>query len=55
MDRAVREARPDGWRGVGPREQTVKRAIFEALKKHGPVDTDEVERLFGIVKAQKEY
>jgi type I restriction enzyme R subunit len=59
VDRAVREARPDGWRGVGPREQMVKRAIFEALKKHGLADPAEVEReverVFAIVKAQKEY
>jgi len=33
----------------------VKRAIFEALKAHGLADADEVERVFAIVKAQKEY
>ena len=59
VDRAVREARPDGWRGVVPREQMVKRAIFEALKAHGLADPAEVEReverVFAIVKAQREY
>lgn len=42
--------KPDGWRGVQPREMVIKRALFEILH-----DQDEVERIFLIVKAQKEY
>ena len=50
IDAAVREVRPDGWRGVSPREQTIKSAIYEILR-----DETEVERIFLIIRAQKEY
>jgi type I restriction enzyme, R subunit len=50
IDAAVRDARPDGWRGVLPREQTIKEAIYRILP-----DVAEVERIFLIVKAQQEY
>jgi type I restriction enzyme, R subunit len=42
--------RPDAWRGVQPREQQIKKAIYDILK-----DVGEVERIFVIIKAQKEY
>ncbi len=42
--------RPDDWRGVQPRERVIKQALFDILK-----DKDEVERIFRIIKAQKEY
>ena len=50
IDTAVREARPDGWRGVQAREQVVKAALYGVLQ-----DEAEVERVFLIVKQQKEY
>jgi type I restriction enzyme, R subunit len=50
IDTAVREVRPDGWRGVSPREQTIKSAIYDILQ-----DEAEVERIFLIIRAQKEY
>jgi len=50
IDEAVRKTRPDGWRGVQAREQVIKAALYEILQ-----DVAEVERLFLIVKAQKEY
>ena len=50
IDAIVREVRPDGWRGVQTREQVIKEAIFRVLP-----DVAEVERLFLIIKAQKEY
>jgi type I restriction enzyme, R subunit len=50
IDAAIRDARPDGWRGVLPREQTIKEAIYRILP-----DVAEVERIFLIVKAQQEY
>ena len=50
LDEAVKEARPDGWRGVRAREQVVKLAMYKVLE-----DEDEVERLFPIIKAQGEY
>jgi type I restriction enzyme, R subunit len=50
IDSAVREVRPDGWRGVPPREQTIKAAIYGILH-----DEAEVERIFLIIKAQREY
>jgi type I restriction enzyme R subunit len=50
IDAAVREVRPDDWRGVSPREQTIKRALYDILK-----DVAEVERIFLVIKAQREY
>jgi len=50
LDAEVRRIRPDGWRGVQPREQVIKAALYRILK-----DEAEVERLFRIIKAQPEY
>jgi type I restriction enzyme R subunit len=50
VDAAVREARPDSWRGVDARENAIKRALFGVLN-----DVAEVERIFVVVKAQTEY
>ena len=50
IDEAIRKTRPDGWRGVQAREQVIKRALFDVLANEA-----EVERIFLIVKAQREY
>lgn len=50
LDAVVREARPDGWRGVTAKEQVVKGALYGVLQDH-----DEVERVFKILMQQKEY
>ena len=50
IDEAVRKTRPDGWRGVQAREQVVKGALYNVLQ-----DVGEVERIFLIVKQQREY
>ena len=50
IDATVKRVRPDDWRGVEPRERVIKRALFGILQ-----DVAEVERLFLIIKAQKEY
>ncbi|MCX7174948.1 MAG: HsdR family type I site-specific deoxyribonuclease [Proteobacteria bacterium] len=50
IDEAVKQKRPDGWRGVLAKEQLVKQALYEVLK-----DIDEVNRLFPIIFAQREY
>jgi type I restriction enzyme R subunit len=50
IDAAVRHVRPDDWRGVQAREQVIKRALYGVLK-----DEAEVERIFLIIRAQKEY
>lgn len=50
IDDVVKRARPDGWRGVQAREQVIKRALYDELK-----DEAEVERIFLIVKQQREY
>jgi type I restriction enzyme R subunit len=50
VDEAVRSKRPDGWRGVQAREQVIKAALYEVLQVVG-----EVERIFLIIKAQREY
>ncbi|RWK68311.1 HsdR family type I site-specific deoxyribonuclease [Mesorhizobium sp.] len=50
VDEAVKANRPDSWRGVQPREQLIKAALYKVLQ-----DFAEVERVFLIIKAQKEY
>ena len=50
IDRAIKDARPDGWRDVPSRERIVKSALYRVVQ-----DTAEVERLFPIIKAQTEY
>ena len=50
IDESVRKVRPDGWRGVQTREQVIKQALYDVLR-----DEAEVERIFLIIKAQKEY
>jgi len=50
IDATVRQVRPDDWRGVQAREQVIKAALYGVLQ-----DVAEVERIFLIVKAQKEY
>jgi len=50
IDAAVRQVRPDGWRGIQAREQVIKRALYEVLN-----DEAEVERIFPIIVAQDEY
>jgi type I restriction enzyme R subunit len=50
IDDAIRRVRPDAWRGIPAREQAIKQALFEELH-----NVDEVERIFLIVKQQKEY
>jgi len=50
IDTAVREVRPDDWRGVPPREQTIKAALYDIVH-----DVAKVERIFSVIKAQREY
>ncbi len=50
LDAEVKRVKPDGWRGVQPREQVIKAALFKILN-----DASEVERIFQIIKAQGEY
>lgn len=50
LDAAIKHARPDGWREVHARELVIKAAMWSVLKNE-----EDVERLFPIVKAQREY
>ena len=50
IDEAVKQTRPDGWRGVQAREQIIKAALYKVLQDEG-----EVERIFPIIKQQAEY
>jgi len=50
VDETVKSVRPDDWRGVEARERVIKQALFEVL---GGVA--EVERVYLIIKAQREY
>jgi type I restriction enzyme R subunit len=50
IDEVVKQVRPDGWRGIQAREQVIKAALYGILQ-----DVAEVERIFPIIKQQKEY
>ena len=50
IDAAVKNVRPEGWRGVQAREQMIKAAIFEVVK-----DQAETERIFAVIYHQREY
>jgi len=50
LDEAVRAAKQDEWRGNRVKEQQIRSAIFQIVQV-----TDEVERIFKLVKAQPEY
>ena len=50
IDETVKTVRPDDWRGVQPREQIIKRALYGILQ-----DISEVERIFKIIYQQTEY
>ena len=50
LDETVRRVRPDGWRGVKPKENVIKHALFEVLQ-----NDDEVERIFHVIERQREY
>jgi len=50
IDGVVKHIRPDGWRGVQAREQVIKSALYGVLQNEA-----EVERLFTVIKAQREY
>ncbi|MBS0308776.1 MAG: HsdR family type I site-specific deoxyribonuclease [Proteobacteria bacterium] len=51
IDETVKRTRPDDWRGNTPRENTIKAALLPLLENN----IEEVERIFAIIKAQKEY
>lgn len=50
LDATIKARRPADWRGVVPREQIVKQAMFDVLR-----DVEAVNRLFPVVLAQPEY
>jgi type I restriction enzyme R subunit len=51
IDETIKQVRPDGWRGIQARENIIKAALLPLLEN----DVSEVERIFLIIKAQKEY
>jgi type I restriction enzyme R subunit len=51
IDAKVKDVRPNSWRGIQARENVIKAAMLPLLGN----DVDEVERVFLIIKAQKEY
>jgi type I restriction enzyme, R subunit len=51
IDEIIKRVRPDGWRGIQARENIIKAAMLPLLDN----DSAEVERIFLVIKAQKEY
>jgi type I restriction enzyme R subunit len=50
IDAAILHVRPDSWRGVQAKENVIKAALYGVLQ-----NVAEVERIFLIIKQQKEY
>jgi type I restriction enzyme R subunit len=50
IDAAVKQGRPDGWRGIRARENIVKGLLNAILQNES-----KVERIFLIIRAQTEY
>lgn len=50
IDEAIKQVRPDGWRGVKAKENVIKAALYDILKSE-----DDVERIFRIIEKQTEY
>lgn len=50
IDKTIKHARPDAWRGIQSREQVIKAALYGVLQNEA-----EVERIFLIIKQQREY
>ena len=50
IDETIKHTRPDGWRGVQAKENVIKAALYGILQ-----NVDEVERVFLIIRQQKEY
>ncbi len=50
IDKEVKDARSDNWRGNHAKEQVVKNAIYQVLK-----DVPTLERIYQIIVQQKEY
>jgi type I restriction enzyme R subunit len=50
IDDTIKGTRPDGWRGIHTREQVIRAALYGVLQ-----DPDLVDRIFGVITAQKEY
>ena len=50
VNEAVTKYSPDGWRGNEAKERTIKNVLYKELG-----DTNEVERIFLVIKAQGEY
>ena len=50
IDGAVKKVRPDDWRGNEPKERVIKQTLYEILQ-----NVEEVERIFKIIVAQKEF
>ena len=51
IDETIRRVRPDDWRGTQARENVIKAALLPFLNN----DKSEVERIFLIIKEQREY
>ncbi|GAB2610571.1 type I restriction endonuclease subunit R [Novilysobacter erysipheiresistens] len=51
IDETIKQVRHANWRGNTPKENAIKRALWEMLGN----DEDEVERLFRIIEQQPEY
>lgn len=50
IDELVKTVKQDSWRGNQPKEQLIKKAIFDALK-----DENKVEMIFSVIREQREY
>ncbi|MFQ3578941.1 MAG: hypothetical protein SNJ71_02215 [Bacteroidales bacterium] len=55
IDSKILKTKKDGWRYNIVKSKAVKNAIAEVLKNYGIEDDKEIDRIFELVKNQKEY
>lgn len=55
LDDKIRKTKKAGWKGHTIKKREVRLAIINILKEYGIEETEEIDRLFEIVKGQKEY
>ena len=50
LDQIIKAVRPDDWRGNPAKQNAIKEALYAQLR-----DAEQVERIFPIISAYREY
>jgi type I restriction enzyme R subunit len=55
LDSEIQYVKKDRWRDTSIKQRSVKSAIIKILAKYGVTDETEIDRIFDLVKNQKDY